>query len=256
MSRMRHEPDVRSYAVTHPAGTVVPPQPPGWHQVLFAATGAMTVEVPEGTWFVPPGAAAVVEAGAAHRIRTTASTRLRNIYLRGPDPGPTRVVAVTGLLRELLLTAVARAPLYRERPGVAPLVDLVEHELRAAATVEPLRLPMPRDAAARAVAARILGDPGEQGGIDDLCRGCGAARRTVERRFREETGLGVARWRRRARLAVALEALARGDPPSRVATEIGYATTSAFGAMVKAELGHPPGSVVATWQGHQPSVWA
>ncbi|HEY2221170.1 helix-turn-helix domain-containing protein [Actinomycetospora sp.] len=65
----------------------------------------------------------------------------------------------------------------------------------------------------------------------------------MERRFAEETGLGVARWRRRARLAGALEALARGDPPSRVATEFGYASASAFGARVKAELGHPPGAL-------------
>ncbi|MCD2194160.1 AraC family transcriptional regulator [Actinomycetospora endophytica] len=241
---MRHEPDVRSYAVTHPAGTIVPPQPPGWHQVLLAASGAMTVEVPEGTWFVPPGAAVVVRQGEPHRIRTTSSTRLRNLYLRGSDLGPTRVVAVAGLLRELLLTAVARAPLHRDRPHDAALAALVELELAAAGPVEPLRLPMPRDPAARRVAERILTDPGEAGGVDLLCRGSGAARRTVERRFAEETGLGVARWRRRARLAAALEALARGDPPSRVATEIGYATASAFGAMVKAELGYSPMAAV------------
>jgi hypothetical protein len=76
-----------SYAVTHPARTIVPPQPPGWHQVLLAASGAMTVEVPEGTWFVPPGAAVVVTAGEAHRIRTTSATRLRNLYLRGSARG-------------------------------------------------------------------------------------------------------------------------------------------------------------------------
>jgi AraC-like DNA-binding protein len=244
MSRMRHEPDVRSYAVTHPAGTIVPPQPSGWHQVLLAASGAMTVEVPEGTWFVPPGAAVVVAAGEAHRIRTTSTTRLRNLYLRGSDPGPTRVIAVAGLLRELLLTAVARAPLYRAEPHAAALVDLLELELTAAAPVEPLRLPMPRDPAARVVADRILADPGEPGGVDVLCLRCGAARRTVERRFRTETGLGIAHWRRRARLAAALAVLARGDPPSRVATEIGYATASAFGAMVKAELGRSPGALL------------
>jgi AraC-like DNA-binding protein len=245
MSSMRHEPDVRSYAVTHPAGTVVPPQPPGWHQVLLAAAGAMTVEVPEGTWFVPPGAAVVVTAGEPHRIRTTSPTRLRNLYLRGPDLGPTRVIAVTGLLRELLLTAVARAPLYREQPRAAALVDLLAHELADAEPVAPLLLPMPADPVARTVADRILADPGETGSIDALCAGTGATRRTVERRFAEQTGLGVARWRRRARLATALEALARGDPPSRVAADVGYATASAFGAMVKAELGVSPGSVTA-----------
>ncbi|MDL5157534.1 AraC family transcriptional regulator [Actinomycetospora termitidis] len=241
---MRQEPEVRSYAVTHPAGTVVPPQPPGWHQVLLAASGAMTVEVRDGGWFVPPGAAVVVAAGETHRIRTTARTRLRNLYLRTDDPGPTRVVAVVGLLRELLLTAVARAPLSRDVPHAVALLDLLALELAAAPAVEPLRLPMPDDPIARVVAARILADPGGSDGIDDLCRGSGAARRTVERRFVAETGLGVARWRRRARLAAALEALARGEPPSRVAAAVGYATPSAFGAMVKAELGHTPGAVL------------
>jgi hypothetical protein len=28
------EPIVRGYPVTHPPGTVVPPQPPGWDQLL------------------------------------------------------------------------------------------------------------------------------------------------------------------------------------------------------------------------------
>lgn len=67
--------------------------------------------------------------------------------------------------------------------------------------------------------------------------------RTSARPGSSPAGLGVARWRRRARLAAALESLARGDPPTRVVTEVGYATASAFGAMVKAELGGPPGTL-------------
>lgn len=243
LSWMRQEPDIRSYAVTHPAGTVVPPQPPGWRQVLFAAAGAITVEVPEGSWFVPPGAAVDVPAGVAHRIRAASRTRLRNLYLHRSPAARTRVIAVSPLLRELVLAAVARAPLYRDDPAHGRLAALLEQELDAAEPVEPLLLPLPSDPVARAVADRVLADPGEPGGTDALCRGCGAARRTVERRFRAETGLGVAQWRRRARLAAALEALARGEPPSRVATRVGYATPSAFGAMVRAELGTTPGAL-------------
>src|SRR6201999_700948 len=98
-------------------------------------------------------------------------------------------------------------------------------------------LALPSDPAARAVAERVVAAPGEDVGVDALCRGSGASRRTIERRFRDETGLGAARWRRRARLAAALDALARGDPPARVALDVGYATISAFGAMTRAELG-------------------
>src|ERR1700759_1195729 len=147
---MRHEPDLRSYAGPHPPGVVVPPQPPGWHQVLLATTGAMTVEVPEGNWFVPPGSGVVVPADVTHRIRTRSTTRLRNLYLRGRPLGPTRVVEMTGLLEALVLAAVERAPLWADA-GVrdAALIALVEAEVAAARAVEPLRLALPSDPAAR-----------------------------------------------------------------------------------------------------------
>ena len=45
-------------------------------------------------------------SGEPHRIQTTSPTRLRNLHLRKTEPGPTRVSAVAGLLRELVLTAV------------------------------------------------------------------------------------------------------------------------------------------------------
>lgn len=242
---MRQDPPVRSYAVTHPAGTIVPPQPPGWHQVLLTTTGAMTLELPDGSWFVPPGAAVEVPAGVPHRVRAVATVRLRTLYLRGARPGPARVVRVVPLLRELLLAAVARAPLYPDGDrAAAALLDLTERELAAATTMTPLLLTLPTDPAARRVAERILAAPGDPARVDALCRGCGAGRRTVERWFREGTGLGVAAWRRRARLVAALAELADGRPLAGVAHAAGYATPSAFGAMVKAELGSSPGALV------------
>ena len=48
------DPIARGYAVTHPPGTVVLPQPAGWHQLLLATSGVLTVETDAGTWVVPP----------------------------------------------------------------------------------------------------------------------------------------------------------------------------------------------------------
>jgi AraC-like DNA-binding protein len=69
----------------------------------------------------------------------------------------------------------------------------------------------------------------------------GAARRTIERRFRVETGMSVATWRRRLRLVEALRLLAAGEPVSRVAPAVGYSTPSAFGAMFVRHMGTTPG---------------
>src|SRR5690348_5345757 len=76
ISRMRHrrsaappgEPPVRGYAVTHPHGPVVLPTADGWDQLIYAASGVMTVHTGDGVWVVPPDRAVWVPSGVVHRI--------------------------------------------------------------------------------------------------------------------------------------------------------------------------------------------
>jgi hypothetical protein len=76
-----HDPIARGYAVTHPPGTVVLPQPAGWHQLLLATSGVLTVETDAGTWVVPPQRAVWVPDGVHHRLVTTGRVRVRALYL-------------------------------------------------------------------------------------------------------------------------------------------------------------------------------
>ena len=64
--------------------------------------------------------------------------------------------------------------------------------------------------------------------------------RTAARLFRDQLGTSYHHWRRQVVLARALPLLARGVPVGQVAAACGYASESAFGAMVKAQLGQPP----------------
>ena len=68
----------------------------------------------------------------------------------------------------------------------------------------------------------------------------GLSRRQLERVFRADTGLSLGQYRERARLLAALPRLAAGEPVARVATDVGYATPSAFGAMFRRVLGVSP----------------
>src|SRR5258706_16382650 len=95
----------------------------------------------------------------------------------------------------------------RPRPHCAR-VRLTLDELRGRPTPS-LDLPMPASAAARRAAEQILeGVPACQ--IAELARRVGISSRTLERRFAQETGLTVGRWRRQARLLDALRELAAG----------------------------------------------
>jgi AraC-like DNA-binding protein len=241
---------VRAYAVTHPPGTVVLPQPPGWDQLLYGARGVMTVATTVGTWVVPPHRAVWVPSGLEHRIEMGGRVSLRALYLSAGLPGvPTTcgAVNVPPLLRELILHIGARAPLYGDVPAHGHLIGVLVEQL-ATLPAAPLQLPHPRDGRARALAALVLADPADPRSVDELARHCAGSRRTLERLFAAETGMSIGRWRTRARLIEAVRRLAAGEPATRIAAAVGYATPSAFSAAFRAELGSSPSTYLQQGQ--------
>jgi hypothetical protein len=236
MRQASSEPDVRGYAVTHPGGSAVLPQSAGWDQLIYATSGVMSVHTGDGTWVIPPDRAVWVPAGVPHRLELAGRVAIRTLYLRAglvALPGGCRAVNVDPLLRELIRYAVPRCPLFVADPPQGRLIGVIL-DLLADLPTAPLRLPLPVDPRARAVASAIRADPSA-----DL-PGALASRRTLERLFRAETDLSIGQYRERARLLAALPRLAGGEPVARVAADVGYATPSAFGAMFKRVLGVSP----------------
>ncbi|WP_424186789.1 helix-turn-helix domain-containing protein [Actinokineospora sp. G85] len=242
---MRHdEPDLRGYAVTHPPGSLIPPQAAGWHQLIYAASGVLVVDTAEGRWTLPRHRALWVSAGIAHRLRVVHRSRLRILYaserVRLLPPG-CRVVDVPPLLRELIVHIVERAPLDLDEPRHARLVAVL-HDLLADLPPDPaLLLPSPTDPRAVA-AARLITEVG----VPAACLRVGVGRRTLERLFLAETGMSVGQWRRRRRMLDAVAHLAGGAQVGEVAQRVGYATASAFAAAFRSEFGVAPSSWLPT----------
>jgi AraC-like DNA-binding protein len=69
----------------------------------------------------------------------------------------------------------------------------------------------------------------------------GATGRTLARRFKVETGMTFGQWRQQMRILEALKRLARNEPVTTVAIELGYESPSAFISMFKKSLGTTPG---------------
>jgi AraC-like DNA-binding protein/quercetin dioxygenase-like cupin family protein len=241
LSNMRHgaeeEPPVRGYAVTHPGGGAVLPQSAGWDQLIYASSGVMTVHTGDGIWVVPPDRAVWVPATVAHRIEMAGRTAVRTLYFRTglvPLPARCRAVNVGPLLRELVAHAVPRCPLRLTEPREQRLIGVIIDQLAEAPTA-PLRLPRPTDPRAEQAALVLLGHATARIPAVE-----GVSRRQLERIFRADTGLTLRQYRERARLLAALPRLAAGEPVARVATDVGYATPSAFGAMFRRVLGVSP----------------
>ena len=158
---------------------------------------------------------------------------------RPAAPTSCRTIAVTPLLRELVLHISRIGALDRKSPEQARLVGVLFDQLAIAEDV-PLELRSPRDPRARRFAELVTDEPGDDASIATLARKAGASLRTIERCFLAETGVAVGEWRRRMRLFHAMRLLEAGGSVTDVALEVGYSTTSAFSAAFTREFGRSP----------------
>ena len=112
-------------------------------------------------------------------------------------------------------------------------------ELRRARPVR-LGVDLPADKRLLSLCRAVLDDPTRHTTLDAWAHDAGASARTVARLFRSALGTSFVQWRPQVRLARALSLAARTRPMASIAAELGYASASAFSAMVKRAVGAPP----------------
>lgn len=103
-----------------------------------------------------------------------------------------------------------------------------------------LDLRIPRDLRLARLARSIAADPLRAHSLTEDAARLGLSKRTLTRRFREETGESIGRWRALACIRTALPLLADDVPVWMVAIECGYSTPSAFAAAFRRGLGISP----------------
>lgn len=224
------------------AGHEIPPHRHPRAQLIFAAQGVMAVRTPLGSWVVPPHRALWVPAETEHAIRMCSAVAMRTVYVR-PDAAAFAdaccVLAVSPLLRELILRAAERPVLYDEHGPDGRVAAMILDELRALAIL-PLNLPWPVDKRLRRICMALRDDPALVRTLDEWSAAAGASSRTLARLFRKETGMSFGAWRQQARLLEALGRLATGEAVTNVALDLGYASPSAFTSMFRRALGRAP----------------
>src|SRR5579872_4584664 len=239
---------VRSLATNYASGYRIESHRHPWHQFLYAISGAMTVSTGKSSWMIPTGRAVFIPAGCAHAIRMWGTVEMRTLYLSPELTGFAQteccVVEVAPLLRELILRTVERMGLDSRVAHDSRLIGLLEDEIKTAlaeAEDSPLVLPLPGDERARGVARSVLEKPLTGDNVDGLAKQHGVARRTLERRFRDETGMSFGMWRQKARLLDSIRLLAEGKSVTDTALDCGYSSVSAFIAAFKGTFGYTPG---------------
>lgn len=217
--------------ISAPRGALLADQAHGWGQLVHAASGVARVETAVAHWVLPTARALWVPPHERPTLHCLTVLSLATLYFAPqelPDlPQHCVVVSLPPLLRELVVEVGLRAPLRDGSDREGRLIAVLRDEL-AVAPREPTALPLPTDPVARRLAERMLAEPASPASLTELCEQSGASRRTVERRFRNETGTSLGQWCRQARLQHALIGLGEGRTVARVAAEVGYRSASAF----------------------------
>jgi AraC-like DNA-binding protein len=246
--------DVRTAAVGFSSGYRWAGRHADWGQVLWASQGAITATIAGALWIVPTGRALWLPPGTSNDVTMVGRGVLRTVFLTRARSRPLanapRLIAFPPLLRELIRRAIERdtlsAAIATDAHIIALLVDELATQCRTPSP--PVDLPLPRDPRAERAAARILMAPGSPLAELQLERHSGAARRTLERLFRADTGLALGAWHQRANIIHGLSRLAQGDNVAQAGVAAGYSSTSAFVQAFKRVTGTTPGRL------HHPSV--
>lgn len=227
----------------YPGGYVLPPHQHRRAQLLYGATGLMQVTTQAGNWTVPPQHAVWIPPQTTHSV-TFIGVSTRSLYI---DPARAKslhgderckVVTVSPLLRQLLIEAVALAPLYFSTRD-HQLVALLLSEL-AAMPVREFDIPLPPHPLLLRLCNSFISTPDIHDSAEGWASQLFMSLSTFRRFFRQQTGMSFSDWRQRACVVVALSQLVEGMSVNEVALTMGYDSSSAFSTMFRRITGQPP----------------
>jgi AraC-like DNA-binding protein len=238
---------VSALARSDPAGVAIAAHHHERDQFIYAIHGVMTVRTSDAIWTIPPSHGIWMPAFVEHAITMDVAVEMRTLYFQrgtvrrfGAD---CKVLAVTPLLRELILRAMAIPPRYAVDGPDGRLMQLVVDDM-GVLEQQPLSLKLPTDKRLARLCQLLLDHPGDSASIAELGQQVGLSERSVIRLFPQETGLSLHRWRQQARLMRAFALSESGLGVGQIAFELGYSSGSAFSKMFVKQFGQSPRAVL------------
>jgi len=216
-------------------------------QLILALTGAITSEVENARWMVPPHHAVWLPGMVAHSNHATPGAQLYFLFI---EPGRVKMpescctLKISSLVRELIMTLATRSYRERQQQTTQRLIQVLFDELPHQPQMQ-LQLPVSSHHKIRQMVDTMEQRPTEWQTLAEWAQIFAMSERNLARLVVKETGLSFRRWRHQLLLILAVRLLIEGQAVQNVARALGYDSTTAFITMFKKGLGQTPGRYLA-----------
>ncbi|MDE4040215.1 MULTISPECIES: AraC family transcriptional regulator [Acinetobacter calcoaceticus/baumannii complex] len=211
-------------------------------QLILSLQGAVTCEVANALWLVPPQHAVWIPSGILHSCRATENAQTYFLFI-DPDaalmPDECCTVAITPLVRELILYLAEQEPSYPSDGPTARIVTVLLEQL-SKASIQELHLPISDHPKIKYMVDKLISDPSNRMTLKQWSSQLAISERSLARLIEKSTGLSFGKWRQQFHLMIALAQLAEGNSVQNVAGNLGYDSVNAFITMFKKALGQSP----------------
>ena len=139
-------------------------------QLIYASHGLLKVTTHEAVYIVPPQRAVWMPNCIEHRIDVHESVAMRSLYIEpsliSNQPSEPRVIMVSPLLRELILTAVSIGNEYAANSPESRIMEVILDQIDEQPDMA-LSLPLPKDPRLLKITQTLINNPADAHNLEN-----------------------------------------------------------------------------------------
>lgn len=220
-----------------------------WHQLLYASSGVLIVDVVGERLFIPPENAVWLPGGCQHSVSTEYGAELNSLYIDGSyqqlPTDKSLVLKVSPIMKALIReisTFDVEYPISGYEDDVVSLMLSTLPRLKRVTE----HLPWPTSLELLKMCSQLYQRPGGKQTTLMLAKDLAMSKRTLERKFHRETGMTIQAWSLRLRFLKAIELLTAGHSITNISLDLGYSSPSPFIYMFRNISGMSPGEYLTS----------
>jgi len=221
-----------------------------WHQLLYAISGVLIVDVIGERFFIPPESAVWLPCGCQHSVSTEYGAELKSLYIDGKyqrlPADKSLALKISPIIKALIIEVSTFNAKYPTSGYENDVVSLMLNTLPRLKHVTD-HLPWPKSSELLKMCSQLYELPGGKQTTLMLADNLAMSKRTLERRFHRETGMTIQAWSRRLRFIKAIELLTAGHSITNVSLDLGYSSSSPFIYMFRNISGMSPREYVTSF---------